>query len=106
MSIAGAATSAPDAYTRNWPGWVVISMRPSGVKASAVGAATGVTSVSVKFGGAAVSAGRAEVRAIATIPIAAAAAHARRRSTFLLVPTSVVSRTTGRETRPADRPRT
>src|SRR4029079_9912593 len=65
------------------PGCVAISIRPSGVNASAVGAATAATRVSVKFGGAAVSAGRAEVSATAMRPIAAAAADARRRNTFL-----------------------
>src|SRR3954471_24150359 len=37
--------------TTSLPGWVVISVRPSGVNASAVGAPTDVTSSSLKPGG-------------------------------------------------------
>ena len=50
-SSAGVASSVPPLNTRSRPGWVAISIRPSGVHASAVGAATLVTTSSVKFAG-------------------------------------------------------
>ena len=51
--MAGVASSAPPWKTRRVPVWRVISIRPSGVKASAVGCPTAVTSSSKKFGGSA-----------------------------------------------------
>ena len=49
--MAGVARSVPPWNTRRVPVWRVISMRPSGVKARAVGWPTDVTSSSKKFGG-------------------------------------------------------
>src|SRR3954454_2066191 len=53
--------------TTSLPGWVVISVRPSGVNASAVGAPTDVTSSSVKPGGS-VTAGYAAGAPAMSIP--------------------------------------
>ena len=51
MVRAGGPSRLPPCSTRNVPPWVVMSKRPSGVKASAVGPPTLATRVSAKSAG-------------------------------------------------------
>ena len=69
-SSAGVVSRVPPLRTRSRPGCVVMSIRPSGVKARAVGAGTLATTSSAKFAGSVTAlAGDADAASAATVAV-------------------------------------